>query len=331
MRDATTRRDWIRGELAAMRVPDLTLLNEPQKAPTVREAAAAWQAGRVDVRPATTTQHAVAINRMLPIIGDIRVDALTVADVNRVVAELHDAGKARESIRKTRSALSMILDDHGIVPNPARDRNVRLPREEADEIEPPVADHVEAAGRLLTPAYRRGLVVLDATGCRVGEFEAAKVADLDERRHAWLVRSAVSKTKKPRWVELDADVWDAIIAELPPREDRDPEMPLFPGVTADRIRTAIARSCRAAGVPEFSPHDLRHRRISLWHAQGVPWAEIGRRVGQRNLSVTADRYTHALLDDREIDRAPLLRARSSPVPGSPGIPAEFTAAGLRSA
>jgi hypothetical protein len=33
---------------------------------------------------------------------------------------------------------------------------------------------------------------------------------------------------------------------------------------------------------------------------------IGARVGQRSLSVTADTYTHVLLDDRELDHATLL-------------------------
>lgn len=64
-------------------------------------------------------------------------------------------------------------------------------------------------------------------------------------------------------------------------------------------------------MPAFSPHDLRHRRISLLHYQGESWAEIGARVGQRNLSTTADTYTHVLMDYREVDRAKLLkRART---------------------
>jgi integrase len=79
------------------------------------------------------------------------------------------------------------------------------------------------------------------------------------------------------------------------------DAPLFPGVTADRLRTAIARACKAAAVPVFSPHDLRHRRISLLHSQGRTWAEIGRLVGQRKLSITADTYTHVLSDGRELD------------------------------
>jgi integrase len=78
---------------------------------------------------------------------------------------------------------------------------------------------------------------------------------------------------------------------------------VFLGVTADRLRTAIGRACVAAGVPAFSPHDLRHRRISLEHLRGVPWARIGEHVGQRNLAVTANTYSHVLSDETELDYA----------------------------
>ena len=48
--DALARRRWVDGELAAMRVPDLKALAEPQRVPTLRELAERWQASRVDVR-----------------------------------------------------------------------------------------------------------------------------------------------------------------------------------------------------------------------------------------------------------------------------------------
>jgi integrase len=76
---------------------------------------------------------------------------------------------------------------------------------------------------------------------------------------------------------------------------------VFQGFGGDRFRTAIARACVFAGVPTFSPHDLRHRRISLLHLGGVPWARIGEHVGQRNLAVTANTYTHVLIDEAELD------------------------------
>jgi integrase len=123
-------------------------------------------------------------------------------------------------------------------------------------------------------------------------------------------RSAWPRCRKTygrgRWVELPDVLAQAIEATLPPREDRDLAAPLFAGSGADALRTAIAKACEAAAVPPFSPHDLRHRRLSLLHRQGPSWPDIGALVGQRSLRVTADTYTHVLLDGREVDLEGLL-------------------------
>lgn len=152
----------------------------------------------------------------------------------------------------------------------------------------------------------------------MGELEAATLGDLDETRKAWLVRAAVSKTRRPRWVVLPNDVFEVLVERLPAREDRNPTAALFAGVTADRLRMAIGRACRDAGVPHLRAHALRHRRISLLHWQGVSWADIGDRVGQRSKVVTADRYSHALVDYREVNRVQVLarvrRARGMRLP-----------------
>jgi integrase len=74
---------------------------------------------------------------------------------------------------------------------------------------------------------------------------------------------------------------------------------------------SLREACRAAAIPLWSPHDLRHRRISLLHAQGRPWARIGEWVGQRNLAVTANTYTHVLTDEAELDYAALLPTPTS--------------------
>jgi hypothetical protein len=67
----------------------------------------------------------------------------------------------------------------------------------------------------------------------------------------------------------------AEVLDLCPRDDRSPNRSVFEGFGVDRFRTSIARACTAGGVPVFSPHDLRHRRISLMRLAGVPWARIG--------------------------------------------------------
>jgi hypothetical protein len=141
-REALARQGWIATELAAMRVPDLTLLREPERAPTVREAAERWKASRVDVGENTRVVHRVALDRVLPILGTRRVDELTVDHVNDAVATLAASGRKRSTIRKSVKYLAAVLDDAGIEPNPARDTRVRLPHEQAADKSVPLADHV---------------------------------------------------------------------------------------------------------------------------------------------------------------------------------------------
>jgi integrase len=302
MREAKIRRDVIAGELAALRLPDLSVLGaEPVTAPTLADVAKRWQESRVDASENTRLQHRSSIQAAVRVLGERPVDSLTPADVAGLVASLVEKGRKRETIRKVIVALGMVLDFAGVQPNPARDKvHVRLPRNDSPEIVPPTADQVLAVHRLLPTRYRLPLVVLEATGMRLGELEGLAWGDVDEQRGRWRVTAAVSKTSRARWVQVPPEVFAAVL-ELCPRDDRTAERRVFLGFGGDRFRTQIARSCTAAGVPTFSPHDLRHRRISLLHLSGIPWARIGEHVGQRNLAVTANTYSHVLADERELD------------------------------
>jgi len=306
MREATVRRNWLAGELAAMRVPDILLLDASAAAPTLATVAVTWLGSRIDVAEGTMATYRVNLGRILARLGTQRVDGITAGDVAELAAELAAEGLARESIRKTLVTFSMVLDFAGVLPNPVRDKSVKLPREVRPEINPPTAEHVLAVHRLLPSKYRLPLLVLDSTGMRVGELEQLTWGDIDERRGRWRVSQAVSKTGRARWVTVPDPLLRAVL-DLVPRDDRVGPARVFLGITADRLRTAIARACLAAGVPAFSPHDLRHRRISLLHLSGEPWARIGEHVGQRNLAVTANTYTHVLVDESEIDYAAFVR------------------------
>jgi integrase len=304
-READERRRWIDGELAGRRVPDLGSLDVEAPAPTLAHAYEAWQKSRVDVSPATATYQRSAIRRAKTLLGR-RVDEISPADVAALVGALAGAGRSRETIRKTVTVLSMVLDHVGVTPNPARDRvRVRLPREQRPEIQPPTATHVEAVYHLVAPAYRLPLLVLDGAGMRVGELEQLTWGDVDEQRGRWRVSRTVAKTRYGRWISVPQVLFKAVL-DLCPRDDRHSDRRVFENVSADRLRMAIQRACVAAGVPVFSPHDLRHRRISLLHLAGVPWATIGQAVGQRDLAVTANTYTHVLTDERELDYSALL-------------------------
>jgi hypothetical protein len=210
-KEARARRDWIAGELANVRVPDLALVPEPVMVETFASVAERRQRSRLDVAAGTAATHSVNLGRLLSALGQRPVDAITVADVADVVAAMHETGLARESIRKTRATLAMVLNFAGVQPNPARDRSVKLPREARAEIAPPTAANIEAVLAALLPAYRLPVLVLDGTGMRVGELEALTWGDIDAPRQ----RSRVSRERvsRPRGSQDAASTPEAI-AEL---------------------------------------------------------------------------------------------------------------------
>jgi hypothetical protein len=140
----------------------------------------------------------------------------------------------------------------------------------------PYATTSSAAARTACSMSRRsgGLDARRPDQVREIELEQLTWGDVDEQRGRWRVSAAVAKSRRARWVSVPPVLFEAVCALLP-REVRTPGRRVFAGFGGDRFRTAIARSCTAAGVPTFSPHDLRHRRISLEHLRGVPWARIG--------------------------------------------------------
>jgi integrase len=311
-REALARRAWVAAELAAMRVPDLRLIvgDEPVRARTVAEACERWRATRVDVDESTRTLHRVALARVLPLLGERRVDELQPDDIADLVAQLHAAGKKRETIRKSRGYLASVLDFEGIDPNPARDKRVKLPKERKPHVPPPLAEHVERIAEALARPYVLPLLIVDECGPRVRELETAQVGDLDEHRRAIRVRWTVEKNERYRHLELPDDLFAALLATLPPREDRNLEAPLFNELTDARLRTAITRACKATGTPHFSPHGLRRRRGSLHYKRTGSLVEVAELLGDTK-RVAAEHYVYALTDYREVDRSiALARARA---------------------
>jgi integrase len=269
---------------------------------------AAYRASRIDIADATRTNIGTSLNMIVGALDAApSLDSFTPQQIAEAVARLHASGYKRETIRKAVTQLACAFDFAEIEPNPVRDKlRVRLPRGDVREPEPPSADHVESVYRLLPSKHRLALLWLDWSGARVSSIHTTTIGDYDESRRRVRLRAAASKTKRALWVDLPDVLADAIERTLAPREDRDLEARLFGSSGADAIRTSIAKACRGAGVPPWSPHDLRHRRISLLHRQGRTWAEIGALVGQRSPKVTSDTYTHVLVDGRELDYAELL-------------------------
>jgi integrase len=299
--DALDRRAWVVGEMAAMRVPDVRLVTTATVV-TLATVAERWRVSRISVSDGTRATHVVNVGRIIPVLGATPPAAITKADVAGLVAKLHEDGLARESIRKTIATLAMVLDHAEVAPNPAR--GVELPERQHEDVNPPTALHVEAVLAAIPSAYRLPTLVLDATGLRVGELERLTWGDVDEHDGRLLIAAARTKTRRARWVDVPDVLFDHVV-ELVPREDRDLASQVFDGLGADRFRTSLTRACKATGTPHFHPHDLRHRRATLWHLSGVPAAQAAGWLGhsaQEHLRT----YAHVMLDRTELDYSKLL-------------------------
>lgn len=72
---------------------------------------------------------------------------------------------------------------------------------------------------------------------------------------------------------------------------------MFVGFTPDVAKNVMARTCKAAGIPHFHPHDLRHRYASVQIGRGVPVTQVAAQLGHSKKSLTLDVYSHVLLEE----------------------------------
>jgi integrase len=311
-REAEARQRWIAGELAAMRVPNLRLV-EAKAAPTLEQAAETWRASRVDVAPTTNNTHRSDIARIFKVCPSMRrrrVDSISVDDCVSLVNAMIAHAYKKDTIKKSRDALAMVLDYAEIKPNPARDKRVRLPKEKKAHIPPPLAEHIERVAETLTPYHVLPFCIIDACGPRVNELATALVGDVDETLQAIRVRASEEKNERYRHLHVPDELFSALLDLIGPREDRVVDARIWPQLTDAQLRTAITRACKATGTPTFSPHGMRRRRGSLFYKRTGSLAEVAELLGDSK-RVAADHYVYALTDYREADYSiALARART---------------------
>jgi len=72
---------------------------------------------------------------------------------------------------------------------------------------------------------------------------------------------------------------------------------VFQGITEATAYQTMLRACQTAGTVHSHPHDLRHRRITVWHQSGVPARELAERAGHSRPSMSLDVYSHVMPAD----------------------------------
>jgi integrase len=188
----------------------------------------------------------------------------------------------------------LLLDYAGVDPNPARDRRLRLPRVESEIPQPPSRREVDLIILHAAPRMQLVLQVLAATGMRVGELVSLEWQDVDLAESRFRIRRGKTRAAR-RWVPVPSELMMEITMLTPP-DDRVPERRVWQ-TSEKAVGSAMARACQSAGTAKYSPHDLRHRYISLLVKRGVPITEVSAAVGHAKSSITLDVYSHVLMDD----------------------------------
>ena len=163
------------------------------------------------------------------------------------------------------------------------------------------------------------------TGCRCGEIVQLRPCDLDrssepwvyqpvnhktahhghDRRvfigpqarallRPWLLRGEQSPCFSPREAEqarrkalADARTTPESQGNRPgSNRVRKPQREPGDAYTTDSVRRAIHRACDSAGVPRWSPHQLRHGAATRFERE-AGWDEARILLGQRSVDVTA--------------------------------------------
>lgn len=75
---------------------------------------------------------------------------------------------------------------------------------------------------------------------------------------------------------------------------------MFAGITEAFVYQAMTCACRNAKVPHYHPHDLRHRRITIWHQSGVRARELAERAGHSPADEVASERFRALIDAQSV-------------------------------
>lgn len=299
-RDAERARDYVNGQLAVGRYPHPTEMVPPDHQATILTMFDTYTGSFPDRTTAVTKLHRQARGALeRHRVGRLPVDRVTLDDLQGYVTWLSDQyapATARKYFDQVRAAFT-----HGdVTPNPAASPRLRfpLPDDEDDEtVDPPDWMAFTRILDALPNDHAATALFLERTGLRVKELAELQVGDVD--LHARIIRIRRSRTKRrtggQRMVPLPG-LWAEYLHHhvLPPLDDRDLDQPVFPGFNANTFRGAMRRASKFAGVQACTPHQLRHRYITLLMQARIDPALVARVAGHRKLSITQDTYTHVL-------------------------------------
>lgn len=259
------------------------------------------------------TKQAIVEKKILPFIGNRKIDSLTPADIRAWQVEVMNLTKkngeplSQDYLRTIHCQLSAMLNHavrfYGLKRNVA---NVAgsMGGESYDEIKFWTQTEYEKFAEAVAdkPLSYFAFEILYWCGLRLGEMQALTPEDIDFERNTIRINKSYQRINRK----------DVITPPKTPKSNRTVYMPKSLGLelkcffetlyglkATDRIFTVsksymhheMDRGSKAAGLERIKVHGLRHSHVSLLINKGYTALEIGDRVGHEAQEITY-RYAH---------------------------------------
>ncbi|MDO5026124.1 MAG: tyrosine recombinase XerC [Trueperella sp.] len=235
---------------------------------------------------------------------------LELADVRAWLAAQQQAGQARASLARHSAGIRNFCSwlyqnnytrvDAGARLQSPKAEN-RLPRVLTQEQAQALLNYAQELAKTGQPMAVRNWAILEllyATGIRVSELVGLDITAI----HPDSTLRVFGKGSKERVVPFGKPARKALMAWLSLRETvlSQPTQAVFVGEHGKRIdprtvRTVLTRIAAQAGVPEISPHGLRHSAATHLLEGGADMRSVQEILGHSSLGTT-QRYTHVSAD-----------------------------------
>lgn len=258
--DAIAKRDALRGELRSTRM-------QPQRI-RLDEFAAQWLEQRVgSLKPSTARRYGYSLDKIIPILGDVYVDALSPADVRKYVNKRTKQAKGYTVLNELRCLRTMakdsVADGYAIADWCSRVKAPKVSRYTRKR--PNLLDGEQFAEVInCIPVQWRGLVLFIATtGLRWGEASALHWEDVRFKSGEAII---VHNNDRGRLVTVKTDSSYRTVPVLPEvaamwglRHSSGLVFPTRKGALhkGTPLRRVLTAACKKADVPRVTTHGLR--------------------------------------------------------------------------
>ncbi|MFN0028331.1 MAG: tyrosine-type recombinase/integrase [Acidimicrobiales bacterium] len=284
-----------------------------------------WRAGRVHRSNTQDQVEMIFRVRVLPTLGHRQLGQIRPSDIQAWVAQLAGAGYSPATIETSfawlRSVFAAAVHDELIRTTPCR--RIRLPKKPPAQLLVPItAGQVQDLADAIHPQLR-GLVITGAgTGLRSGELGGLDLTRVDMLHRRLTVNRQLltpqngslffgppKSEASNREVPLAAVVVEELAAHLAqwPAQANDAGVIFTPPRTTRLLsRKTLHWWWRKArlevGLPDVTPHDLRHFYASTLLAAGESLLVVKARLGHASIQETADTYGHLVPGDDDRTR-----------------------------